>query len=320
MSFVLQKGYTRSTVDVAGANREEYWCDAICQEYVKLDCNVTAGDTFKGAVRGGVALSTLKFSEVIADPQYVKRDKVSIAQATEEDFLISFQLSQEGFVRQGGREAHLRQGSFALYDSTEPYTLSFNKPFHQLIIQMPKNVLRQHLLEPERYTAISIDGQHGIGAVLSNFILSLAQELNTVPSMSEDLSDSLLNMIAMAYSSSVRIGPVNDNGVLQDNLRKKVLRFIENNLSEADLNNQKIADSQGISLRYLQKLFEGQENSLHQLVMEKRLQKSRSIILGGKAATLSIEQIAYRCGFSNYAHFSRSFKKYFGYSPSDLRR
>lgn len=319
MSFVMQKGYTRSTVDVPSANREEFWCDAICQEYVKLDCNVTAADSFTGAVKGGVALSALKFSEVIADPQDVKRDKSSIALATEEDFLISFQLSQEGFVRQGGREAHLKQGCFALYDSTEPYTLSFNKPFHQLIIQMPKAVLRQHLLEPERYTAVSIDGQQGIGAVLSNFILSLAQELNTVPSISEDLCDSLLNMIAMAYSSSVRMGPINDNSIVQDNLRKKVLRFIENNLSEADLNNQKIANSQGISLRYLQKLFEGQDNSLHQLVMEKRLQKARSIIMGGNAAKLSIEQIAYRCGFSNYAHFSRSFKKYFGHPPSELR-
>lgn len=319
MSFLLQHGYTRSTLDIPAVDREEYWCDAICQEYVKLDCNVDAESTFKGSVRGGVGLAKLRFSEVLADPQHVKRDKKLIAHSTEEDFLISFQLNQEGFVRQGGREAHLKRGSFSLYDSTEPYTLSFNKPFHQLIIQMPKDVLRQHLLEPERYTAVSIDGQHGIGAVLSNFILSLAQELNTVPNMCEDLSDNLLNMIAMAYSSSVRFNQLADNSLVQDNLRKKVLRFIENNLAEPDLSNQKIADSQGISLRYLQKLFEGQEQSLHQLVLDKRLQKAQQILLDKQQGLSSIEQVAYRCGFNSYAHFSRSFKKHFGVSPSELR-
>jgi len=319
MSFLLQQGYIRSTNDVPSQEREAFWCDAVCQEYVKLDCNINAQRPFSGAVRGGVGLSKLRFSEVLADPQEVRRDKHLISQSTEEDFLISFQLSQEGCVRQNGREAHLKQGNFALYDSTEPYTLSFNKPFHQLIIQMPKDVLRQHLLEPERYTAVCIDGQQGIGAVLSNFILSLAQELNTVPDVCDELSDNLLNMIAMAYSSSVRVKSVVDSQQLQDTLRKKILRFIDNNLSEPELNNQKIADAQGISLRYLQKLFEGQEYSLHQIVLDKRLQKAQTLLLDKQGSVSNLEQLAYSCGFNSYAHFSRSFKKHFGLSPSELK-
>ena len=206
-------------------------------------------------------MADLRFSEVISDPQVVHRSKHQIAKSTEEDFLISFQIAQQGLVRQDGREAHLRPGDFALYDSTRPYTLRFKERFHQLVVQMPRTVLARHLLEPEKYTAVSISGRSGLGAILSNFILSLASELYSVEDAPDELSENLVNMIAMAFSSSVILEQSDGPSLAREAIKRRVRQYIDNNLRNPDLSNALIAEAQRISTRYLHKLFEDEDQS-----------------------------------------------------------
>ncbi len=47
-----------------------------------------------------------------------------------------------------------------------------------------------------------------------------------------------------------------------------------------------------------------------------RLERAAALI-AGKTGTLS--EIAYRVGFSDQAHFSRSFKRHLGMTPSEYR-
>lgn len=323
MTFFISDGYRKKAKD-AGDERQQfdYWHDIVCDEFVQLDCEslpYSENSPFEAELRGGAALSSMKFAEVIANPHKVTRSKNQIARATEDEFLISFQLSAQCIIRQNGREAVLTPGTFALYDSTQPYALSFKEQFHQLVVQMPKAVLGQHLANAEQYTAIQMCGRAGLGFVLRNFVLSLAAELQQLEHSSEDLSENVLHMMAMAFSSSVMLEQVGNNSLVKDSLKQRVYRFIELNLCNPDVSNQMIADSQGISLRYLNKLFSEESESVHALILEKRLSKSLALMQDPAYSGHSIEKIAYSVGFSSAAHFSRSFKKRFGYSPSQVR-
>lgn len=53
-----------------------------------------------------------------------------------------------------------------------------------------------------------------------------------------------------------------------------------------------------------------------QLMRGMRLERAAALV-AGKAGNLS--EIAYRVGFSDQAHFSRSFKRHFGTTPSEYR-
>lgn len=316
---LISGGYTKSTAALNERDRLDYWRDLVCDEYVKLSCNKVTGDAFDGELRGGVGIADLRFSEVISCPQYVERTKEQIAKSTEEDFLISFQLTHRGLIKQNGREALLTPGSFALYDSTQPYSLTFNEPFHQFVVQMPKDVLSTYLLEPERYTAIPISARSGLGAVLSNFMFSLAQELQQVKGTPEHLAENLVNLFAMAFSSSVMLEQIGEHSVVRETLRRRIRQYIDNNLSNPRLSNKHIAQAQGISLRYLYKLFEHEPKTLHALILEKRLEKGRQLLTDPKYAGHSIERIGHVVGFASAGHFSRSFKKRYGISPSNCR-
>jgi len=319
MSFLISDGYKKNTTDLKVEERIDYWREIICDEFVKLDCERIAEGDFLGELRGGVAVGNLKFSEVMSNPQLVERSKSQISKSTEADFLISFQIEKQGLVSQNGREALLTPGSFALYDSTQPYTLTFNERFHQLIVQMPKDILSRHLMNPEQYTAIPISGQTGLGAVLRNFIFSLAKELRNVQQVPVELSENLVNMIAMAFSSSLMLDQIGNNSIVRDSLKRRILHYIENNLCNSGLSNQQVAEAQNISTRYLHKLFQGETETIHSLILNKRLEKSAMLLKDAAYAGHSIERVAYSVGFSSPAHFSRDFKKHFGQGPSECR-
>jgi AraC-like DNA-binding protein len=323
MTFFISDGYQKKATDAKNELQQfSYWHDIVCDEFVQLDCenlNSTQNMPFSAELRGGTALSSMKFSEVIANSHKVIRTKKQISHSTDEDFLISFQLAAQGVIRQNGREAILTPGTFALYDSTQPYALSFKDQFHQLVVQMPKTVLRQHLANPEQYTAIPMSGRAGLGAVITNFVLSLAKEIGQLTQASEELSDNMLHLMAMAFSSSVMLEKIGNDSLVKDSIKQRVYRYIELNLCNPDISNQMIADAQGISIRYLNKLFSEESESVHALVLEKRLNKSLSMIKNPAYTGHSIESIAYNMGFSSAAHFSRSFKKHFGFNPSEAR-
>ncbi len=317
---LIPEGYKKSTSNILEKERFDYWRDLICDEFVKLDCEEIKRGSFHGEIRGGVGVSSLRFSEVISDPQIVHRSKRQISKSTEEEFLISFQLAQQGLVRQDGREAILRPGYFALYDSTRPYTLEFNDHFHQFIVQMPKEVLSRHLMAPEQYTAIPISGNQGLGAILSNFIFSLAKELHHVQQAPEELSENLVNMIAMAFSSSLMLKEAGNQSVARETVKFRVRQYIDNNLFNPELSNNHIATAQGISTRYLNKLFENEKQSIHSMILDKRMRRAYELLSNPAYCGHSIEKISYTLGFSAPAHFSRAFKKHFGKNPSDVRK
>ncbi len=322
MNFIIDKGYEHCVEPLHGQSRWEYWCDVVSDEYVNLECDSPEQEissNFQGSLRGGIGVGRVRFSEVIADGQYVNRTRRQIAKSKEDDFLISFQVADKCIVKQFGREALLTPGSFALYDSTSEYSLSFAKPFHQIVLQMPREVLSRHLMDPERYTAVPIRATEGMGLILKDFLYSLVRELcvNEDP-INDQLANNLINMIALTFSSSVMTSGLIEADCVREALIRRIRQFIDNNLFDSALNNSRIAESQGISVRYLHKVFESEPESVHELILDKRLRAAKSILSDDQVSRPSLESLADHVGFSSAAHFSRAFKEKFGICPSDV--
>ena len=81
-----------------------------------------------------------------------------------------------------------------------------------------------------------------------------------------------------------------------------------------------VAQAEGISERYLQKLFEGTGSNFTHYLRERRLQRSWADLSNPAEAHHSISEIAYRYGFNDSAHFSRAFRDRFGLSPREFRQ
>jgi pimeloyl-ACP methyl ester carboxylesterase/AraC-like DNA-binding protein len=101
-----------------------------------------------------------------------------------------------------------------------------------------------------------------------------------------------------------------------DSLLQAVLQCIEKHLRDDFFGVDLLCKEMAISERQLQRKLKAITNkSPIKLITSVRLHRAKELIMEGNK---NISQIAYETGFSNPSYFSKSFKKEFGTTPSDL--
>ncbi|WP_426440646.1 helix-turn-helix transcriptional regulator [Bradyrhizobium genosp. P] len=88
--------------------------------------------------------------------------------------------------------------------------------------------------------------------------------------------------------------------------------------ADPDFGPAEVAAETGISLRYVQKLLTARGCTCSELVYSIRLDHAAQLL--ERRASLEtghhLTEIAYACGFRDYAHFARRFRNRFGHTPS----
>ena len=313
----MQKLWSTETVEPR--DRLSYWVDAVCKTYVQLDCEPPQRDApFYGTIDYS-RLATIGVSRVTAAPQLVRRTPANIASASEDYFLVSFQISGHGKITQDGRTAALSPGDFALYDSTRPYELELDTPFQQIVLQLPGTVLRSRLRKTENLTARKVCGERGAGQLIVGMIGTLATNIDTLETNSVvAVAESIENiLVAGLCSLPGAADPVVSE--LTAFHRGLVMAYVTQHLRDPRLSVNMIAAHLRLSTSTIHRAFAGAPCTLHAWLWNQRLDGAKRELCEPALAKHSITQIAFSWGFNDAAHFSRTFRQRFGCSPRDLR-
>jgi len=159
----------------------------------------------------------------------------------------------------------------------------------------------------------------------SGFTEVFSRTLETAARNIEILSDiewaAVAQSLADLLPSFVRSPAAEAGGTAtQAAILHRLCQTIERRLDDPDLTPARVAETEGISERYLQKLFEGSGSSFTHYLRERRLQRTSAELSNPAEAHHSISEIAYRNGFNDSAHFSRAFRHRFGLSPREFRQ
>lgn len=105
---------------------------------------------------------------------------------------------------------------------------------------------------------------------------------------------------------------------LSDDFAERAAATIDRHLESGDrgaLTIAALAKDAGYSTGHFSTLFRASfKVSPYSYVLERRLFRARAQLLEGKSVTW----VSQECGFFDHAHFSRRFKKFFGYRPSEV--
>lgn len=120
------------------------------------------------------------------------------------------------------------------------------------------------------------------------------------------------------YSSASELYPEQTSyGKLDDAFLDNVTRFIEENLSDADLDYKKIGEITAMSRTVLYAKFKVLTGmGVHDFIKNIRLKKSVNLLQEGK---LNISQIAYEVGFGTPSYFTKSFQKKYDLTPKEYQ-
>jgi AraC-like DNA-binding protein len=299
------------------SRRIAMWQDIVCDVFVGLDCT-SDDDDFRGAVARS-NFGDCSYTRVESSRQRVFRTPSRIARSREDFLLFAFGRAGAGGVAQDGRETVVQPGEFAFYDTTRPYELRFDAAFGQTILQVPRALFEARIGPVDRLTATTFSRHNTLAPLATDFVLGLAKIVDSVDAPTVvRLSEHALDLVSMAVGEELA-RDMRRPSTHRAALRYRLKAHIEAHLRDPDLSLAGAAAALGITPRYVNALLEGDDESFGRHVLSRRLQQCRRDLADPAQAHRQIGEIAFSWGFSDFAHFSRTFRRAFDMSPRDFR-
>ncbi|RJQ89339.1 helix-turn-helix domain-containing protein [Amycolatopsis panacis] len=214
-------------------------------------------------------------------------------------------------VEQGSEVAELGPADLVLIDPARPVRYISTDCTHVSML-VPRNELRLRPADAARLAGVRIDGGRGPGALVSSLARDMARSLTGFRAGEADRSAAAVTEL-IAVALGAQLG--DERPVPDQALRERIVGFVEARLSERDLCPAAIASAHHISVRRLHKLFEDQPLTIAALIRQRRLERCRADLT---LSDRTVSAVAARWGFADPAHFSRLFKKTYGYNASAL--
>lgn len=290
---------------------------AVSDSFVPLQVSSSGADKFRGVIRSA-SVDDIHVTDLRATPQIVERTPELIARADRSFFKLSLMLAGTGMLIQDGREAVVKAGDLAVYDTDRPYSLVFDDEFRTMVFMFPKHLLS---LPPDlvgQLTAVRISGQDGLGSMVTPYLSQLATNLDQLAGLTgARLAHSALDLVGTVFTRELGLDDLSADP--HRALMQRIRGHIDRHLASTDLSPATIAAAHYISTRHLHGLFQEQGTTVSTWIRTRRLEQCRRDLLDPILIDRPVAAIAARWGFVDAAHFSRAFKAAYGVSPSEYR-
>jgi AraC-like DNA-binding protein len=308
-----------STAGLSAHKRIEFWNEVACNTFTAQTVD-PLDDPFDAEI-SRVEIGEMRAALAVSRPSRVSRSSRQVALSRQAFFMLHLHLAGESVNRQDGREIRLRQGDFAMVDSTRPYEIAFDEATSILVLRFPQSMVRRVIANPEAITLRPMSGQSGASAFASCFMQGFWRSIEA--GLSADsagrLCGPLLDVLSNAYAE-LPAAQVDGYSVTRA-LSVQIRSFVEEHLGEPGLGPARIAAAFGISTRYVHVLFKAELLSVtvSDYIQHRRLEAAARALADTRRPVANIGSLAFALGFKTQAHFSRLFRARYGVTPSEFR-
>jgi AraC-like DNA-binding protein len=300
-----------TTAGVPAEDRIELWQAHNSAELMSLRCHALTDAQFDGTAVN-VRLARTQLCRVRADTAHViERRSDLIASRPEDSVVLFFVLAGEAFFYHSAGVHIVGSGQMVACDSDRPFMRGFSTGFEELFLKIPRHVFCDlagvDRLEAPLVTAFTTD-QNLFGASLAGLIAAATRADN--PSLPDE--HALLDLVGTLVGGQDR-SPISV-------YLAAARRYVDARLTDTSLCAATIAGAVGISPRHLSRTFASVGTTVPQYVLGRRLAAANAILHRHEASSMTIAEVAQRCGFTSVSHFSKSFAAQFGEHASDVRR
>jgi AraC family transcriptional regulator, positive regulator of tynA and feaB len=305
------------TADVHPRHRADYWVSAVTDTFIPVTIADYERHAFSARYEaidiGRVSTSCFRGTEqtFVRSPELI-RDR-------DADFYVavihrsgSLSLDHHGHVHGPLRD------SISLIDVTKPYRLKLAGKLDVLDVFIPRADLDRALGVTRQAVGLSLGPAQASTALIRNFFNGcMAAGDAFEPAVADRMATIGVELIAAGFAE--RLGHEPPATVAASSVVYRAKSAIDSRLGDPDLDTAVVAQMLRISPRRLQEVFRAENLSVDGWIWERRLTQAHRLLSDPACAALAVAMIAYRCGFTNQAHFSRRFRQRFGCSPSEFR-
>jgi acetamidase/formamidase/AraC-like DNA-binding protein len=297
-------------------SRAAAWKDALAQFSLELK-RVEDNDNLHASARWIVSPLGMSFARLSSGPQEFSGN----ADCKNAGMWLALHL--EGRARLVSQEGvtPITPGDIAFGPLRGPFSLCLESDFKQFFVKIPRAILESRLLTPAALRVGCIPGRSGFGRIFSGMLGSIADAIDGLElEQIRPVEIALTEFLATSLAAEIPAGKLRGATGTQMAILNRVCQLIEARLGEPNLSRDQIAEAEGISPRYVQKLFENAGETFSHYLRGRRLERCRSDLASPLHAHLSITDICFRWGFNDSAHFSHAFREQYSTSPRAYRK
>jgi AraC-like DNA-binding protein len=254
---------------------------------------------------------------ILSPPLRVDYDPVDCsAMRAQACFSVMLQLRGATNVTQHMQASLLRSDDLCLLDEAVPFNLEVTEAASQVMfLRIPRDLVLSRYPYLEHRTAQTFERDDPGTSILRSYLLGLFESAGLLEK--ERCSTALV-------SAAMLLGvPKPPSSLLTDDLHwraRSALSCIDANLADPMLNASRVAAEQKISRRRLDEiLLQTLGSSVNAQIWSRRLSQAAHDLRDPSQATRTVTNIAFSAGFTNAAHFTRSFKRRYGCGPREWR-
>ena len=306
--------HSLSTSGLAPKKQIQFWTEALTDLCGRFDVDPLEASSLEARINY-TTVSQLKLCQIEVSQHRIAHT-ASRVRLSEHPFVkILFQTHGTSHFEQNGRRIDVTPGDCLAYDVSCPHTIvSPSLTRHEVVI-VPKALLRERGFRSAKMSACKLSARTGTGRIAYDFVHAAFGEATKLsPYNATGVADSLIDLLLLplreADTMFDRAGP--------EAMYVRAEAFIREHLRDPDLCIDQISAALGCTKRYLHMLFSDKGMTVSDRIWQARLQHCRHEL--ETQAGKTITDVAFSWGFSSSSHFSRVFRKYFGFVPSSIHR
>ncbi len=256
------------------------------------------------------------FGELHYYPCSGVRDADEIARSKQD--YVCLTLYEEGEMRmiQRGRTIDARAGDFVVWDTSAPSTFECLAPTRCKLIWLPQRLFNRHVAGFDSLENQIIPRASVAAAVVGAHVRQLHPMLAAFPARKQaKIFESSIEFILSCLSERPLAPGLTKQ---QQALLGRAKRLIAEWIGIEEITPAAVAQELGISVRYLHRLFALTGQSLMEYVNSQRLEQACQIMSNWRSK-FKVAEVAHQVGFYDASHFNRTFKKKFGFAPSQYK-
>jgi AraC-like DNA-binding protein len=308
------KAWRFSTDTYDASERAEAWRDAMHRLGLPVG-DLSDSEPPKASVTCLTSPLGIEFALVEAGAQTITGRRTDLPAAV----WLAILLGGKASLQCEGTDQPLAVGDIACGPTGRTATLALETPCRLMFVRAPRVALDHRLIAARGLKIGRLDMASGVGRIFSGLLTATA---NALPELTVDqLRPVELAMTEFLAACLAEASQGDALGVgAQSPQLHRICQSIETLLPDPDLSLRRLADRNGVSPRYIQKLFAAAEDTFGHYLRSRRLERCRMDLGSPLCARLSISEICFRWGFNDSAHFSRAFRSRYGFSPREYRR
>lgn len=266
-----------------------------------------------------VTLQALPGLRISSGSHSAMRNRLTSELIDNDDLVLVILKSGQARVKQRGREEIFHGGQAIVTTNNEPASAG-----HSLIqvtnLRFERKRLSPQLADTDATVVRPLSPQNQALRLLTSYLGIINGELGqSSPSLQQAAGDHVHDLVALALGATREAAEVARGRGVRIARLHAIKADATANIAASWLSIDALAARHGVSPRYIRSLFQGEETTFTDFVLDRRLARAHAHLTDPRLGGRLVSTIAFEAGFGDLSYFNHRFRQRYGATPSDVR-